>query len=162
MMQTSLLHFTQIGEGEPVLFLHGFLESSTMWKYLNLSSLGRQCIFIDLPGHGNSALLNEIPPSIERMAERVLEITDELNLNSYSIVGHSMGGYVGLQLLKKDKHAQRLILLNSNFWADPEEKKVDRRRVADLVFKAKDFFLYRDGLRPIQNFDFLQQQFSPP
>lgn len=140
-MKSSKLYVTQRGTGPAVLFLHGFLESSSMWAYLDLEKLESQCVFIDLPGHGNSPLLNELPPSIERMAEKVLEVVNELNLQSYSIVGHSMGGYVGLQLIQKDKRAKRLVLLNSNFWSDPEEKKIDRRRVADLVYKAKEFFL---------------------
>ena len=129
-MKSSKLYVTQRGTGPAVLFLHGFLESSSMWAYLDLEKLESQCVFIDLPGHGNSPLLNELPPSIERMAEKVLEVVNELNLQSYSIVGHSMGGYVGLQLIQKDKRAKRLVLLNSNFWSDPEEKKIDRRRVA--------------------------------
>jgi pimeloyl-ACP methyl ester carboxylesterase len=140
-MKSSKLYVTQRGKGPAVLFLHGFLESTRMWAYLDLEKLESHCVFIDLPGHGNSPLLNELPPSIERMAEKVLEVVNELNLQSYSIVGHSMGGYVGLQLIQKDKRAKRLVLLNSNFWSDPEEKKIDRRRVADLVYKAKEFFL---------------------
>jgi len=140
-MPASLLYFTQSGDGNPVIFLHGFLESSTMWEYLDLSQLNRHCIFVDLPGHGNSKLLNEVPPSIERLADELLEIIDALQLKSYAVVGHSMGGYVGLQLMKKDKRVQHLVLLNSNFWSDSEEKKIDRRRVAEIVYKAKDFFL---------------------
>ncbi len=140
-MKASNLYVTQRGKGPAVLFLHGFLESSSMWTYLDLEKLKSQCVFIDLPGHGNSRLLNDLPPSIEKMAESVLKVVNELNLQSYSIVGHSMGGYVGLQLLQKDNRIKRLVLLNSNFWSDPEEKKIDRRRVADLVYKAKEFFL---------------------
>jgi pimeloyl-ACP methyl ester carboxylesterase len=140
-MKVPFLHFTDKGEGTAVIFLHGFLESSGMWDYLALHKLHIRAIRVDLPGHGHSPVLNEIPPSINSMAEYVLELVDFLQLNSYAIVGHSMGGYVGLQLLQKDFRTQRLILLNSNFWSDPPEKKMDRRRVAELVYKAKDHFL---------------------
>lgn len=140
-MKVPFLYYTDKGVGTAVIFLHGFLESSSMWDYLALDELHIRAIRVDLLGHGHSPVLNEVPPSIERMAEHVLELVDFLKLKTYAIVGHSMGGYVGLQLLQKDLKAQRLILLNSNFWSDPPEKKRDRRRVAELVYKAKDHFL---------------------
>lgn len=138
---SDLLHFSDQGEGPAVIFLHGFLESSSMWNYLSIDDWEVRRILIDLPGHGDSLVLNEVPPSIERMAEKVIEIIDRIGVASYSVVGHSMGGYVGLQLLRKDNRANRLILLNSNFWSDSAEKKVDRRRVAEIVYKAKGLFL---------------------
>jgi pimeloyl-ACP methyl ester carboxylesterase len=52
-----------------------------------------------------------------------------------------MGGYVALELKKIDANCQKVVLLNSNFWEDSEQKKRDRVRVADLVFKAKNLFV---------------------
>jgi pimeloyl-ACP methyl ester carboxylesterase len=68
-----MLHYRSFGEGKTLVFLHGFLESSTMWDHLPLQELNVHCIFIDLPGHGQSPLndLAEIP-SIRFMADEVL------------------------------------------------------------------------------------------
>ena len=41
------------GNGYPVVFLHGFLESMTMWEDLKFEGIWQQ-VFIDLPGHGGS------------------------------------------------------------------------------------------------------------
>ncbi|MFZ9658097.1 MAG: alpha/beta fold hydrolase, partial [Crocinitomicaceae bacterium] len=110
-----------------------------MWDYLPLNDLPIQQIRIDLPGHGNSALPDQVP-SIAGMAQAVFEVLDSLAIQSFSVVGHSMGAYVGLEL-SMHPGFQQLILLNSNCWSDSEQKKQDRLRVAQIVYKAKDIFI---------------------
>ncbi len=141
-MPEALLWSRMEGAGPTVVFLHGFMESSTMWDYLPLSACPYQRLFIDLPGHGQSDLLTgEGDPSIVQMAEHVAEVLSALNVQQFDVVGHSMGGYVALELKKSMRACGRVVLLNSNFWADTEEKKRDRIRVADLAFKAKDLLV---------------------
>ncbi|MCF8201571.1 MAG: alpha/beta fold hydrolase [Crocinitomicaceae bacterium] len=134
-----MLHYEQRGEGPVWVFLHGFLESSTMWDYLALDALPIQQIRIDLPGHGQSSELLETP-SIQEMAKEVLRVLDHLSVADYSVVGHSMGAYVGLEL-SQFKGFEHLILLNSNCWSDSDQKKHDRLRVAQIVQNAKDIFI---------------------
>ncbi len=136
-----MLHYRTFGEGETLIFLHGFLESSMMWSYLPLNEIQRHCVLIDLPGHGESILADasEIP-SIRFMAQQVLEVLNELTITEFSIVGHSLGAYVGLELCQLAP-CQKLIFLNSNCWSDDEQKRRDRLRVADLVYKAKQHFI---------------------
>jgi pimeloyl-ACP methyl ester carboxylesterase len=110
-----------------------------MWDYLPLNDLPIQQIRIDLPGHGNSALPDQAP-SIAGMAQAVFEVLDSLAIQSFSVVGHSMGAYVGLEL-SMHPGFQQLILLNSNCWSDSEQKKQDRLRVAQIVYKAKEIFI---------------------
>ena len=70
---------------------------------MDLQELNTQNIFIDLPGHGASELSDfSETPSIDFMADEVLKVLNLLTLESYSIIGHSMGGYVGLLLKEKD------------------------------------------------------------
>jgi len=132
------------GDGSPHwLFLHGFLESSSMWSYLPLSSLPGTKVLVDLPGHGHSALPQaEDAPSIEAMAREIEFELAHLKDTSLIVVGHSLGGYVGLELLtRKNMLIQRLVMLNSNCWEDSEEKKKDRIRVADIAYKGKGIFI---------------------
>jgi 2-succinyl-6-hydroxy-2,4-cyclohexadiene-1-carboxylate synthase len=138
----SILNYKQFGEGETVVFLHGFLESISMWEKLSLESIHFQSILIDLPGHGESKNEdNSQVPSIDYMANRVIETLNQLGIKKYHVVGHSMGGYVALVLKKIDVRCEKVILLNSNFWEDSAEKQKDRIRVADIVFKNKNLFL---------------------
>ena len=134
-----MLHYRVSGEGPVWVFLHGFLESSTMWDCLALAELPIKAIFIDLPGHGQSDLL-DLNPSIQSMVQEVEKVLDFLDVDQFSVVGHSMGAYVGLELTKR-LGFQKLILLNSNCWADSEQKKQDRLRVAAIVQKAKFHFI---------------------
>lgn len=81
-----------------------------MWTFLNINRLYAQNIFIDLPGHGNSALTdNSERPSIEFMAHEVLKVLNFLKIESYSIVGHSMGGYVGLLVKEMDSRCEKVV-----------------------------------------------------
>lgn len=149
-MTGKLLNYRVFGKGRPVLFLHGFLESNSMWLNLELESFNFQSIIIDLPGHGESLNEDDNEPSIEFMALKVQELVDHLDLKQFSVIGHSMGGYVALSIkelmpkLKKSKNqsnCSKVILLNSNFWEDSEVKKQDRIRVVDIVFKNKNLFI---------------------
>ena len=134
-----MLHYQIQGEGPTWVFLHGFLESSTMWQALPMAELPIRCIFIDLPGHGQSEL-SDGNPSIKSMAHEVEKVLHFLKIDQFTIVGHSMGAYVGLELAKR-RGFQKLILLNSNCWSDSEQKKQDRLRIAQFVHQAKLHFI---------------------
>ena len=134
-----MLHYQIQGEGPVWVFLHGFLESSSMWEALPLSYLPITTLFIDLPGHGKSEVLDQ-SPSMNAMAEEVQKVLVHLEIQNFTIVGHSMGAYIGLELSQQPGF-QKLILLNSNCWSDSEQKKQDRLRVAAVVTKAKSHFI---------------------
>jgi pimeloyl-ACP methyl ester carboxylesterase len=136
-----MLHYRSFGEGKTLVFLHGFLESSTMWDYLPLKELSVRCILVDLPGHGQSPLNDSVEiPGIRFMADEVLQVLNSLQVNEFTLVGHSLGAYVGLELAQLTP-CQKLIFLNSNCWSDDEQKRRDRLRVADLVYTAKKHFI---------------------
>lgn len=137
-----MLNFRVSGEGKTIVFLHGFLESLTMWDYLPLQQFGSRNIFIDLPGHGKSPLTDKSDhASLEFMADEVISVLAYLEVADFSLVGHSMGAYVGLLVRQKLESCNLLVLLNSNFWCDNEQKKIDRLRVVKIVLKAKNIFI---------------------
>ncbi|PWL27343.1 MAG: hypothetical protein DCO96_11400 [Fluviicola sp. XM-24bin1] len=134
-----MLHYEIVGEGnKTVVCLHGFLESTTMWNVLELDQFAR-LILIDLPGHGKSGL--EGIDSMSEMAEKVKQVVSKENIESYDVIGHSMGGYVALMLKDLDERCDKIILMNSNVWSDSEQKKEDRKRVAKLVQTKKERFV---------------------
>lgn len=134
-----MLYYTDEGSGKVLVCLHGFLESSRMWSPLNFGKdLRRICI--DLPGHGASEFIENV--EIVQMAELVEQVLDALDIKKYTVIGHSMGGYVALELLNRDPRCEGVILLNSNTWADDPQKQEDRKRVAELVLHHKKHFIY--------------------
>ncbi len=91
------LRVTEVGDGEPTLFLHGFSLCSAHWAPLiaQLSSL--RSIAIDLPGHGGSAGVDFSGVDLRRWFRDMLtNCLDELGLDSVHVVGHSQGAFIGL------------------------------------------------------------------
>ncbi|MBZ9728207.1 alpha/beta fold hydrolase [Salegentibacter sp. JZCK2] len=140
--KNTLISFTSQGTGNPLVLLHGFLESKEIWKdFAEELSINRQVICIDLPGHGESGNISEIHTMTD-MAEAVKYILDELNIKKASFVGHSMGGYVSLEFQNIfPTICHSLVLVNSTPQADSEERKANRDRAAALVLKNKRAFV---------------------
>lgn len=136
----NALNYRISGNGSPVLFLHGFMEDSSMWNHI-LPLDGIQAICIDLEGHGSSPINQETAPTINEMAEQVWKLVQEHQWQQAQIVGHSMGGYVGLELLYKNTSFEHLTLLHSHPWEDAPEKKKDRNRVIELVKTKANTFI---------------------
>lgn len=136
------IYYTTQGEGNPIVLLHGFLESSSIWEsFIAEFGTKRQIICIDLPGHGKSETLGE-EHSMELMAEVVEQVMQELKIDKADLLGHSMGGYVALALVEKyPQMVNRLVLLNSTSVADTEEKMENRERSIELVRKNKKAYI---------------------
>lgn len=134
------LHFEIHGNGTPVIFLHGFMENSTMWYEL-VKRLPVTAICIDLPGHGKSPDFSGESITIERAADLVWELIEANDWQQAQIVGHSMGGYVALELIHKHPGFEHVYLLHSHPWADSEAKKLDRNRVIELVQEKAAIFI---------------------
>jgi len=142
-MQQNALNYRVTGEGHPIVFLHGFLENSTMWDEITSYFPLFKVITIDLFGHGNSSEFSEEMLTIELQSDAILSVLKKEKVHSYSIVGHSLGGYVALAMQRYSEHFQckHLILLNSHPWADSPLKKEERTQVARVVQKNKTLFL---------------------
>ncbi|MFK8045739.1 MAG: alpha/beta fold hydrolase [Crocinitomicaceae bacterium] len=119
------------GQGSPIVFLHGFLEDSSIWdnvkRHLNLS---HKILTVDLPGHGKSTCISE-NHTMASMAKIVQQICLAENMLKPIVFGHSMGGYIALELTKI--YEVDIALVHSNFWNDSTEKKIDRNRVIQIA-----------------------------
>lgn len=134
--------YTVKGTGNPLVLLHGFLESKEIWTdFAEGLSIKRQVICIDLPGHGDSGSFGNIH-SMGAMAEAVKTVLDELSIKKVALAGHSMGGYVSLELCYKfPMLINALVLVNSTLLADDEKRKINRDRAANFVLQNKDAFV---------------------
>ncbi|MEM6515380.1 MAG: alpha/beta hydrolase, partial [Bacteroidota bacterium] len=128
------LCYEETGEGRPIILLHGFLENSSMWDYIPQSVFStNRIIRIDLLGHGQSGCIGYVH-SMEDMAMAVLFIAEELNLDKFKIIGHSMGGYVALAIARiKPKSVVGICLLNSTFLTDDRQRKHVRKRAIEMA-----------------------------
>ncbi|MEN9326425.1 MAG: hypothetical protein RI943_846 [Bacteroidota bacterium] len=132
--KNTKISYTDQGKGNAVILLHGFLENSTMWKYLApVLAKKNRVVCIDLLGHGQTDCLGYIH-SIEDMADAVHQVISELKIRKAVFVGHSMGGYVALAIAELYPELMKgLVLLNSTSRADSEERIANRTRAIKAV-----------------------------
>lgn len=82
-----------------VLLIHGWSSHRGIWQQTVAALKDRYfCVSIDLLGFGSSDKPIDGDYSIPAQARRVLTIADELGLDRFMLVGHSMGGQVSLYL----------------------------------------------------------------
>jgi len=93
----TIVH-TAMGDGSPVVFIHGLGSYIPAWNK-NLLPLSKhfRCIAIDLPGYGKSSKSLH-PGTMDYYAEVVIKLMDKLGINKFNICGHSMGGVIAFKL----------------------------------------------------------------
>lgn len=91
------VHVVEMGEGRPLVLLHGITLSALSWHYqlLDLSDRYR-VLALDHRGHGKSRAGSD-PWSLERLARDLRQVLEELDLRDAVLVGHSMGGMTVLR-----------------------------------------------------------------
>ena len=97
---------------EVLVFLHYFGGSAASWDWvIKKLSKDYRCIAITLPGFGSSLALKK--PSIQAFAEFVQKELDSVGIKIYSLVGHSMGGKIAMQIAANvsENTIQQLILV---------------------------------------------------
>ena len=134
LFKNGKVNFSDTGKGRTVVLLHGFLGSHKIWEN-TISNLSKsyRVIAIDLPGHGNTECFGYVH-SMELMAKSVKAVMDSLRLKKYVIIGHSMGGYIGLAFAELfSDNLKGLCLFHSSAYSDTDDKKRDRTRSIKVV-----------------------------
>jgi pimeloyl-ACP methyl ester carboxylesterase len=92
------LHWEQMGEGEPLLWLHGFMGSGADWRHVfSAPPAGYALIAPDLRGHGRST--NPSGSFSHRQCARdVLALLDHLGIARVKAIGLSGGGITLLHM----------------------------------------------------------------
>ncbi|MCP4521747.1 MAG: alpha/beta hydrolase [Cytophagales bacterium] len=131
-----MLSYEDLGRGDVVVLLHGFCEDKSLWKDFEEDlSEDYRVINIDLPGFGESPLLEE-EVSMAWYADVLNDLLEELAIQKVTIIGHSLGGYIGLAFAEKfPKKLKGLGLIHSNVFADTEERIHIRNKT--LIFLEK-------------------------
>jgi pimeloyl-ACP methyl ester carboxylesterase len=92
-----LLNFQEIGEGRPIIILHGLFGSARNWQGVARSlAETHRVITPELRNHGQS--FHEESMSYIDMADDVITLCDHLNINDAILMGHSMGGKVAMTI----------------------------------------------------------------
>lgn len=97
--------------GTPVVLLHGLGGAASNWAELAPLLARRHRVLVpDLPGHGGSSPLPAVP-NLDVIAERVGLVAERLAMLPAAVVGHSLGGVVGLRLAIRRPHDVAALIL---------------------------------------------------
>jgi pimeloyl-ACP methyl ester carboxylesterase len=129
------LEFDKVGSGYPVVFLHGLGYDKRIFQPLIDKIQDRFCCYtLNLPGVMNSSGLEDY--SLARQASAIGKWLEESPIRHPILVGHSMGGYIGLEILAQFPDLlSGLCLLHSHCYPDTPARKEDRFRKIDFIEK---------------------------
>lgn len=99
------------GEGEDILFLHGWGSSVDAWRRMIMPLKNNfRCILVDLPGFGKSDLPNN-PLSLDDYCRIVKAFMDNIGLCNPIMIGHSNGGRITLNMCAEQMVSPKKIVL---------------------------------------------------
>ena len=138
-MRVKLRNFSMehddLGSGTPLLFIHGYPLSRTLWEpQVNELSGVARVLAVDLRGHGGSDPVPG-PYSMDLLAEDCREFLDALRIIRPVVVcGLSMGGYVTFAFCRKyPERTAGLILCSTRAGVDSPEGKAGREKAMALA-----------------------------
>jgi pimeloyl-ACP methyl ester carboxylesterase len=110
------LGYRIVGDGEPLILLHGGFGSSEMFgPNMELLAAGRRVVGVDLQSHGRSPATDR-PMRFETMAEDIAALIRSLGFERAAIMGFSLGGAVALRTaIQHPDVVERLVLVSTVF-----------------------------------------------
>ena len=143
-----------VGDGPPVLFMHGEPTWSFLWRHViaPVRDAGYRCIAPDLPGFGRSDKPVDIGwYTYDRHAASVLSLVDELDLRDATIVVHDWGGPIGLRVaVEQPGRIGRMVVLDSGLFTGHQKMTESWMAFRELAKRSEDLpvsFLIRAGCR---------------
>jgi esterase len=95
-----LLHYKEIGEGKPLVILHGLFGTSDNWQ-THAKKLGEyyRVILVDQRNHGHSPWSEDF--TYEHLADDLERLIIHLGIDQFTLIGHSMGGKTSMYYSQK-------------------------------------------------------------
>jgi pimeloyl-ACP methyl ester carboxylesterase len=108
------LNVIELGEGSPIVFVHGLSGSWPNWlEQLPVLAERHRVVTLDLPGFGHSPMPCE-PISIAGYARTLDGLMDALGIDAAALVGNSMGGFIAAELaIAFPQRVERLVLVSA-------------------------------------------------
>ncbi|MCA1757987.1 MAG: alpha/beta hydrolase [Bacteroidales bacterium] len=139
----GIVCYTVSGEGDVVILIHGYLESAEVWGgFAEQLAKRYRVLAVDLPGNGRSSDF-DTAHTMCFLADSVMAVLDSEKVSRAFVVGHSLGGYVALNMA--ERYPERLagyILFHSHPYSDSDEVKENRMREIGIVESGKKELIY--------------------
>jgi len=148
------IHYTDEGEGAPVILLHGLgVNSHVNWRspgIVQRLAQNHRVVAMDHRGHGLSEKPHDPAKYGVEMVEDVVRLMDHLGIRRAHIVGYSMGGFIALKLLTT--HPERFLtatIAGAGYEAPSEEDRAFFTRLAESIESGDDYSALFVRLQPI-------------
>jgi pimeloyl-ACP methyl ester carboxylesterase len=115
---SAQIKYYQMGNGDPVILLHGFASSSFTWLHIAEALSKNHTVFaLDFKGFGLSDKPVDTRYSPRDQADIVRRLILEQDMKDITIVGHSLGGAVALStynsLLEEKQRVKKMVLIDT-------------------------------------------------
>ena len=134
------MHVRELGDGPVLLLLHAFPCDGRMWdpQMRAAADAGWRVLVPDLPGFGSSELL-DAAPDLDAVADALLTMLDDYDVERAVVGGVSMGGYLTMALIRRRPSLLAgIALCGTKASADSEEARANRERLAAMFEDAPD------------------------
>lgn len=132
------IHYIDEGNGEVLLLGHSYLWNYRMWEeQIKVLSHSYRCIAPDLWGHGDSDVLSDQEYSVSHLADDFWALMQRLGIDTFSVIGLSVGGMWAFDLALKHMDAVKsLTLMDTYLGEESQETKAQYYSMLDTVEKA--------------------------
>lgn len=143
---TVTLSYREAGSGSPLVFLHGWCDSSATWEPAIARCSGRyRCIAPDMRGHGDSGFPRDHAVFPEALANDVVELCRSIGAERPVLIGHSFGGMLAAAIAAREPGFPRaIVVVDQPLWLVPFAEQM--RSLEPLIRGAASHRAFRDGL----------------
>lgn len=134
-MMLNGIYYEVIGEGKPIILIHGNNEDHTIFSNYILEFKDYKLVLIDSRGHGQS---NQDKTSLQEIKKDIFNIINHLNLIDPILIGFSDGANV-IMLMLQDKSFSKTVLIGGN--SHPKGLKLFERIKIHLSLNRKNINL---------------------
>ncbi len=136
----ATLHFSERGTGPAIFLQHALSADSRSWDAIGVADTlvarGFRVILPDALGHGRSSVAPTDRVDLANRVDDLLAVADALKVESFHYAGYSMGGWLGIGLLRAA--SQRLLSLSVAGW-DPIDGARRFTQLSDMAERRDEF-----------------------
>ena len=146
-------HYIHLGEGDPVILIHGFnMDTNTWANNIEALAANHSVYAIDLWGFGYSTR-DPMLPGYALYTEQLQLFMDDLGIEKATLVGHSMGGGAAISFaLKYPERVDKLVLVDSTGIPNPlplRSKFFTLPGVGEFLLSINNNYFRRKNLKDI-------------
>ncbi len=122
------------GRGVPVIFVHGVGLNADVWRgQFDAFSRSRHVVAYDMLNHGEAPSSIRARQGLDGYVDQLLHVADDLALDRFHLVGHSMGALVATAFaLRYPERVRSLCAMNAVWCRDPESSAAVMDRASEL------------------------------